>query len=104
MTACKQKVDFIISNEDKTPHDLQVVFGGDTIFKGLSRYTDVRPDLSNYISKSFPKGKYVIDVLADSGKIHLTKPIDLSKDCWVFIKHSLDSVTIHSTREEPVFY
>ena len=103
LAGCKQKADFIISNHDKTSHDLQVTFGGDTIFKGMSQYTVVRPDLSNYISKSFPKGKYTIDVLADSGKIHLTKPVDLSKDCWIFITYDLNSVSIKATREEPVF-
>lgn len=127
LSSCKQKADFIISNENenKKSVDFIVTLGQDTIFNDTLRWTDVRPDLSNYFKKSFSKGKYVITIKGDSGKINIIQPIDLSEDSWIFVTYvglkgirqitnnsdkyknnndDYDTVIVHATREEPTFY
>lgn len=81
---------FFISNgsEDKTPVDIKIKIGGQTVFDDSIKYTNVRPDLQYTPSITLTKGKYTIFVTADSGKTNLTQPIMLDGDRWIFISYS----------------
>ncbi len=76
------------SSEDKTPVDIHVKIGGETIFNDTISYTPVIPDLRNTPYVTLPKGKNVIIVTADSGKVSDTRPFMLDTDRWIFINYS----------------
>jgi hypothetical protein len=125
LTSCRNNVDIIISNViyNADPVDFQVVLGTDTVFNDKIKSTDIRPDLTNYVSTSLPKGKYSLKVLADSGRILIIRPVDISTDTWIFIEYAgskavkesqsrpdnrnypagFDTILIHMTREKPTF-
>ncbi|MCF8254026.1 MAG: hypothetical protein K9I36_06810 [Bacteroidia bacterium] len=92
---------FFISNcsEDKTPVDVQIKIGGQTIFDDSIKYTNVRPDLQYTPSITLTKGKYIIFVTAENGKTNLTKPIMLDGDSWIFIYYNFSSPTDSMERE-----
>jgi len=92
---------FFISNgsEDKTPVDLQVKIGVQTVFYDSIKYTNVRPDLQYTPSITLTKGKYTIFVTADSGRTSLTQTIMLDGDRWIFISYSYNSPADSVQRE-----
>lgn len=83
---------FFISNgsEDKTPVDIQIRIGGQTVFDDSIKYTNVAPDLQYTPCINLAKGKYTISVTADSGKTSLTEPIMLDGDRWIFISFNFN--------------
>lgn len=92
---------FFISNgsEDKTPVDIQISIGRQTVFDDSIKYTNVRPDLQYTPSITLTKGKYTIFVTADSGRTSLTQPIMLDGDRWVFISYSFKTPADSAQRE-----
>lgn len=92
---------FFISNgsKDKTPVDIKIKIGGQTVFDDSIKYTNVRPDLQYTPSITLTKGKYTIFITADSGKTSLTQPIMLDGDRWIFISYSFNSPADSTQRE-----
>ncbi len=93
---------FFISNrsEDKTPVDIQIKIGEQSVFNGSIKYTNVRPDLQYTPSVTLTKGKYMIFVTADSGKASLMQPIMLDGDRWIFSSYSFDTPADSTQREK----
>ena len=91
---------FFIVNEssDKQAVDFKVVLGGQNIFDDTLRYNNVRPDLRYTPNKTLPKGKYMITVTGDSGKIQVRQPIMLDGNRFIFVtyhyKKPIDSTTL----------
>jgi len=91
---------FFIVNEsqDKKTVDINVTIGGETVFNNVVKYTNVRPDLQYTPDLTLTKGKYIITIIADSGKVQVTQPIMLDGDRYIFVTYSykepLDSATL----------
>ena len=91
---------FFIINEsqDKKAVDINVTLGGQTVFSDTIKYINVRPDLQYTPNKTLSKGKYMITITADSGKVQVRQPIMLDGDRFIFVTYSykapVDSATL----------
>ena len=91
---------FFIINEsqDRKAVDISVTLGGQTVFNDTIKYTNVRPDLQYTPDQTLSKGKYIIIVIADNGKVQVRQPIMLDGDRFIFITYSykapVDSTTL----------
>ena len=81
---------FFISNtsEDRKAVDIQVSIGDKTVYNDRIKYTDIAPDLQYTPYVTLPKGKYMMRVTADSGKVSIEHPVDLGTDRWIFVSYS----------------
>lgn len=80
---------FFISNtsEDKKVVDIKVSIGSKDVFNNTIKYTNIQPDLQYTPYVTLPKGKYIIRVTADSGKVAVEQPVDLGNDRWIFVSY-----------------
>lgn len=81
---------FFVSNgsDDRKVVDIKVAIGNKVVFNNTIKYTNIRPDLQYSPYVTMPKGKYVIRVTADSGKVVVEQPINLGNDRWIFISYA----------------
>lgn len=81
---------FFISNtsDDKKRVDIKVSIGTKDVFDDTIKYTNIQPDLQYTPYLTLQKGKYVIRVTADSGKVVVEQPINLGNDRWIFISYA----------------
>ncbi len=91
---------FFIINEsqDKKAINISVTLGGQSVFDDTIKYTNVRPGLQYTPSKTLTKGKYMITVIADSGKVQVRQPLMLDSERFIFVTYSykapVDSTTL----------
>ena len=97
---------FFISNvsKDKTPVDIQIKIGQQSVFDDSIHYTNVAPDLQYTPSITLTKGKYTIFITADGGKTSLTQPLMLVNDRWVFVSYSYNAAADSIQREVLIKY
>ena len=78
--------------------DVSVTLGGQTVFNDTIKYTNIRPDLRYTPDQTLSKGKYMITVTADNGKVQVRQPIMLDGDRFIFVTYSfkapVDSTTL----------
>jgi hypothetical protein len=88
LVSCGPKGHFLISNinESKKSVDIKILFGDEEVFNDTVKWNNVRPDMRYTFDKSIAKGKRTITVIADSGKLKITKPIMMDSDRWIFIQ------------------
>jgi hypothetical protein len=81
---------FFISNtsDHKKVVDINVSIGKKDVFDNTIKYTNIQPDLQHTPYVTLPKGKYVIRVTADSGKVSVEQPINLGNDRWIFVSYT----------------
>ncbi len=81
---------FFISNnsEDRRMVDMILTMGGEKVFGDTIKYTSIRPDLSYTPELTLPKGKYLITITADSGKLQVKQRVMLDGDRYIFISYS----------------
>ena len=81
---------FFIINEsqDRKAVDISVTLGRQTVFNDTIKYTNIRPDLQYTPDRTLSKGKYIITVTADNGKVQVRQPIMLDGDRFIFVTYS----------------
>jgi hypothetical protein len=81
---------FIISNgsDDKKVVDMKVSIGTKDVFNDTIKFTNIQPDLQYTPYLTLPKGQYIIQIMADSGKVTVAQPINLRHDRWIFVSYS----------------
>lgn len=93
LTACnwfQPTAHFFISNnsDHKKDVDINVSIGTKDVFSDTIKYTNIRPDLQYTPYVTLPKGKYMIRVTADNGKVAVEQPINLGNDRWIFVSYA----------------
>jgi hypothetical protein len=102
ITSCKyfQPTAYIyISNQsrDKKAVDISISLDNENVFSDTIKWTNVAPDLQYSVARIKPKGKYILKVVADSGKLKEAQEINLDKDKWVFVTYTYEAPIDSST-------
>ncbi len=81
--SCGQTGHFTVenSNDSKKKVDIKIIFGGKVVFNDTVYSAD--KNIVNSFDASVDKGKYAITILADSGKLKITRPIMMDSEVWV---------------------
>jgi len=86
----KSNVYFFASNLSSDKKDIHVSIGlaGDQVLDKIVRWTEHGSGIDFINSVKMFRGKYVIRVTADSGRVKLQKLISIKKDQYLFITYS----------------